>query len=140
MLFIWLAIPGYLKINLPVGSFYTAGVFLIVVGIVLNYLVSRLSYHYYRYELSEKGFKKESGIIWKRYVTIPYDRIQNVDISRGVFARLLGLSDIQIHTAGVGGVAMGEGWLPALSIQEAEIVRDEVLDRSRNSRLGQQGL
>lgn len=108
-----------------------------VLSIIPTYVGSRLTYHFYRYELTDIGFKKESGIIWKRYVTIPYDRIQNVDINRGLLARILGLSDLQIHTAGVGGVAMGEGKLPGLSKADAEVMRDELVNRSRQSRNGQ---
>ncbi len=105
--------------------------------LLVSYFVSHLAYKFYLYELSNIGFKKESGIIWKQYVTIPYDRIQNVDIYRGVLARILGLSDLQIHTAGVGGVAMGEGRLPGLSMADAEVMRDELINRSRQSRSGQ---
>ena len=100
-------------------------------------IYAKFSYRFYKYELTDMGFKKESGIIWKQYVTIPYDRIQNVDIYRGIFARILGLSDLQIHTAGVGGVAMGEGRLPGLSVSDAEKMRDELLVRAKQSRNGQ---
>ncbi len=102
--------------------------------IIISYVFSKLTYKYYRYELREDGFRKESGIIWKKYVTIPYDRLQNVDINRGLLARILGLSDLQLHTAGAGGVAMGEGRLPALSKEVAEQLRDELIARSRAAR------
>lgn len=107
--------------------------------IVLIALVwAKLSYKYYRYELREDGFRKEYGIIWKKYSTIPYDRIQNVDIYRGLIARLLGLSDLQIQTAG--GLSSGsygafsEGRLPGLSREVAEQVRDELVKRVRSSK------
>jgi len=93
------------------------------------YIWARLSYYFYKYELTEAGFKKEMGVIWKKYVTIPYNRIQNVDIFRGVWARILGLSDIQIHTAGVGGISVGEGRLPGLSKEDAERLREELIRR-----------
>lgn len=95
-----------------------------------------LHYRYYRYSLGEQGFQKEYGIIWKKYVTIPYSRIQNVDIYRGLLARILGLSDLNIQTAGAGvpsGSAAGfgaEGRLPGLSRADAERVRDELLSRA----------
>lgn len=97
--------------------------------VVFAYVVARLQYHFYRYELTNAVFKKESGIIWKRYVSIPYNRIQNVDIHRNLWARVLGLSDIQIHTAGVGGVASGEGSLPALSREKAEKLRETLIKK-----------
>src|SRR3989344_5717005 len=82
----------------------------------LFFVWAKLTYKFYKYELRDNGFRKESGVISKRYVTIPYDRIQNVDIYRGIIARLLGLSDLHIQTAGTSApVAIGEGRLPGLS-------------------------
>jgi len=120
-----------------VSSFLFNFTALAVLYIVLCFIVAKLSYRYYKYELTDITFRKEQGIIWKKYVSIPYDRIQNVDIYRSLWARLLGLSDIHIHTAGVGGVAMGEGRLPGLTREAAEQMREEIIMRSRNSRLGQ---
>src|SRR3989338_5468130 len=89
--------------------------------LVLCFVWAKLTYHFYRYELTEAGFRKELGVIYKKYVTIPYDRIQNVDIYRGILARLLGLSDLNIQTAGTSMQTMrGEGRLPGLSREVAE--------------------
>lgn len=107
---------------------------------------AKLTYHFYRYELRKEGFRKERGVIWKKYVTIPYSRIQNVDIYRGVIARVLGLSDLYIQTAGAsaqvsrwGAWGMGaEGRLPGLSREVAEQLRDELVKRAQQ--LGNQGL
>jgi len=118
---------------------FRAWVWFIPVGFfVFAFLWSKLTYHFYRYELLDLGFRKESGIIHKKYVTIPYDRIQNVDINRGILARILGLSDLNIQTAGASAVrsvgASAEGRLPAVSAAVAEELRDELIRRSHQSR------
>lgn len=118
-----------------------------LVLIVLAFIWSKLVYRFYKYELIENGFRKESGVITKKYTTIPYDRIQNVDINRGILARILGLSDLQIQTAGAsasigryGGTGIyAEGRLPGLSKQDAEVLRDELIQRAKNNKT-QQGL
>jgi uncharacterized membrane protein YdbT with pleckstrin-like domain len=114
---------------------------IIVTFLVLCFLWAKLSYRFYRYELTEAGFRKELGVIWKVYVTIPYDRIQNVDIYRGIWARILGLSDLNVQTAGmstaVGGAGGSEGRLPGLSQEIAEELRDELIRRARQARNGQ---
>ena len=110
--------------------------------LVLCFVWAKLTYHFYRYELTDAGFRKELGVIYKKYVTIPYDRIQNVDIYRGILARILGLSDLNIQTAGMSatvgryGVSGGgsEGRLPALSLEVAERLRDELIQRARQSK------
>ena len=111
--------------------------------LIFAWVWAKLSYRFYRYELREDGFRKELGVIWKKYVTIPYDRIQNVDIYRGIIARLLGLSDLHIQTAGTAGVVQRnsvgvlrdpEGRLPGLSREVAEQLRDELIKRARQSK------
>ncbi len=118
----------------------------IPIYIVFCYVWARLSYHFYRYELTENGFKKEYGVIWKKYVTVPYEKIQNVDIYRGLLGRLLGLSDLQIQTAGMSAIvaprrgymygAGAEGRLPGLSREVAEALRDELVRRSKGGNAG----
>ena len=110
--------------------------------LVLCFVWAKLTYHFYRYELTDAGFRKELGVIYKKYVTIPYDRIQNVDIYRGILARILGLSDLNIQTAGMSatvgryGISGGgsEGRLPALSREDAERLRDELIQRARQAK------
>jgi uncharacterized membrane protein YdbT with pleckstrin-like domain len=110
--------------------------------LVAAFIWAKLTYHFYRYELTEEGFRMDLGVIFKKYVTIPYDRIQNVDIYRGILARILGLSDLNIQTAGMSasvgrfGVSGGgaEGRLPALSREVAEEVRNELIRRARQTK------
>ncbi len=115
------------------------GFFLVLLALaVLFFIWAKLSAHFYRYELRSDGFRKEHGVINKKYVTIPYSKIQNVDINRGLLARILGLSDLHIQTAGASatvgryGMQMGgaEGMLPGLEINVAEELRDELIKRS----------
>lgn len=144
----WLLISffGILESSKEGGAVIFIVLLTIAIGLpvfmILCYIVARLTYHYYRYELTENGFRKESGIIYKRYVTIPYDRIQNVDIYRGLLARILGLSDLQIQTAGASAMVtrsrmggMGaEGRLLAVSHAVAEQLRDELVQRASHSK------
>ncbi len=113
--------------------------FIIPAFLILCFVWAKLTYHFYRYELLDTSFRKESGVIYKKYVTVPYDRIQNVDINRGVLARILGLSDLNIQTAGASATVSrygvtgdsAEGRLPAVSMEVAEQLRDELIRRAR---------
>lgn len=92
----------------------------------------RLSFKNYGYELIKDSLKIEKGVITKTYKSIPYSRIQNVDIRRGVLARILGYSSVMIHTAGYSGAAqnyMPEGYLPGVSVEEAEKIREFILKK-----------
>lgn len=149
LFFLFLLLGGWLfgllsksGADLSISRYIGYVVAAILVLIVLIYIWARLSYKYYRYELKDDGFHKESGVITKKYVTIPYDRIQNIDIYRGLWSRILGLSDLQIQTAGASaqvsrsGVsgAGSEGRLPGLSFADAEQLRDELIRRAKQSK------
>lgn len=106
--------------------------------LLFTFIWAKLTYRFYRYELTDAGFRKELGVITKKYVTIPYDRIQNVDIYRGILARVLGLSDLNIQTAGASGqTSRSEGRLPALSHEVAEQLRDELIQRATKAKKNQ---
>ncbi len=145
-LLIWIGLGGISSLfTEEVSSVLIVGSIIgfLAVTALVSFIIAKLTYKYYKYELREDCFRKESGIIWKRYVSIPYERIQNVDIYRGVFARLLGLSDLQIQTAGSSavvyrGLAAGgtnaEGKLLGVSSHDAELLRDELVKRARGAR------
>ena len=92
-----------------------------------------LAYNNWAYEFTKDGVKLERGVIWKRYSNIPYSRIQNVDITRGVVARIIGFSTLDIQTAGYSGYGrrpgMSEGHIPAIDVKEAENIREMLLKK-----------
>ena len=60
--------------------------------LAVAWVIAKYTHHFYKYEVRKKVIYIEKGIIWKKYINIPYNRIQNIDISRGLFDRILGLS------------------------------------------------
>lgn len=117
---------------------------LFILYLIFSWVWAKLTYNLFLYQLSEDSFKKEQGVIWKKYVSIPYERIQNVDIHRGVVARILGLSDLYIQTAGSSAVVYGrrmsgigvEGYLPGLNKAVAEQLREELIKKAKSSKQG----
>lgn len=105
-----------------------------ILYLIFVYVWAWLTWYFFKYELAPDGFRKEYGIIWKRYITIPYDRIQNVDIYRGILARIMKLSELMIQTAGHSGTRRSEGFLPGLSKETAEALRNELVSKTRDSR------
>tara|TARA_Y100000310_G_C20675041_1_gene812527 strand:+ start:1750 stop:2289 length:540 start_codon:yes stop_codon:yes gene_type:complete len=106
----------------------------IILIIVFGEIYARMAYNRWKYEFTATNLKKERGIIWKKYSNIPYGRVQNVDIQRGILARMFGFSSVMIHTAGYsgygrGGRARSEGYLPAVSPAEAEQIREFLMKK-----------
>ena len=136
-----------------ITSFSAPILAIIIISILLTLIFAeiyaRLAYRFWKYEPSTEGIKIERGIIWKKYSSIPYERVQNVDITRGIFARILGFSTVQIETAGANmganygrrrSIYQSEGSLPALSVADAESLRTLILKRVKNPRGKSQGL
>jgi len=142
------------KISWRISSYFTAILFSVfiaapitlatknfVLGLIpffviipLTEIMIRFSYNNYKYELAKDSLKIEKGVITKTYKSIPYGRIQNVDIHRGILARMLGYSSVSIHTAGYSGpaqYAQAEGYIPAVSVKEAEKIRDSIVKKAK---------
>ena len=101
---------------------------LILAGI---YGWSYLTYRFYGFSIGDDEFKKEYGVIAKRYVAIPYTRIQNINIRRGILDRIMGLSTLKIETAGSSNPQTGsEGRIPGLTHHDAISLREELLRRT----------
>jgi membrane protein YdbS with pleckstrin-like domain len=108
------------------------GLFFILSIIIIAEIYARMAYKRWFYEFTDSNLKLERGIIWKRYSNVPYERVQNVDIHRGILARMLGFSSVMIQTAGYSGAGRGmhtEGYLPAVDIDAAEKIRDFLMKK-----------
>ena len=124
--------------------------FLSVAGFGVTYLWARLSYEAFRYQLTEYGFYKESGVMQKKPVVIPYNKMHKVEIYRGILQKILGLSGLRIQIAGTHRVRRRRGlfWqegvhtssfkrlnplaeedLYGLSVEVAEQLKTELLGR-----------
>ena len=95
----------------------------------LAYLLAKLSYDNFGYQIGDDVIIIESGVVVRRHVSIPYGRIQNVDIVRGPIAQLMGLADLQIQTAGISGVNIMEGRIPALFPNDSEKLKNDILSK-----------
>ena len=100
-----------------------------IIAVVVSEIYARMAYKRWFYEFGEDGLKIERGIIWKRYSNIPYERIQNVDIRRGIIARMLGFSSLMIQTAGFSAQPQAEGYIPAIDKDLAEQTRIFVMKK-----------
>jgi putative transcriptional regulator len=63
----------------------------------------------FKYTISERFLKINSGVFTKKKTSIPFSRIQNVSISRGVFDRIFNLNTVKVETAGASGAGSQSG-------------------------------
>ncbi len=109
---------------LPLGGVFSfvgllAIAILVFIIFVILFLISyvAIDYYYraYMYELAGDRILIKKGIIIKKSVSIPYGRIQNVDIVRGPIQRIFGVATLRFETAGASGqYARTEGVIPGI--------------------------
>jgi putative membrane protein len=72
------------------------------VGVVLLVIVAGawVSWRFARFRLTASLVEVRSGVLFRQHRQVRYDRIQAVDISRPILARLTGLSEVVVQSAG----------------------------------------
>ncbi|HEY0043267.1 MAG TPA: PH domain-containing protein [Allosphingosinicella sp.] len=82
-----------------------------------------LAWYRFRYGVGAEEIVIESGILHRNRRSIPFERVQDVDIERALLARIFGLAKVRIET-GAGG--KDEGLLDSVTVAEADRLRATV--------------
>src|SRR5690606_14460341 len=106
---------------------------LISVTSVLALLMLRglLRYATTRYRITAERVELHTGLLQRRYLSIPRDRIRSVDLTANPMHRVFGLSVVKVGTGQAGGgLDTTELALDAITRQRADEIRRELLDRT----------
>lgn len=137
----YIAKTGLLFFLFVIGVFFEPILFGLLLGsyVFILYIIAITVHQNYYYEVNESSFRKEYGVVHKTDVTIPFNRIQNVNITRSLSDRILGLARIDIESAGSssttkrnvagGSRTKSEGHLPGITIPEAKKIHDLLIKR-----------
>ncbi len=111
-----------------------------IIPIILIWAI--MFYNRYLFRIGEDAVHINRGILWKRNVMIPYERIQHTSVTRGPIDILLGLHILNIYTAGTSSVGArfggassafaAEGSIPGLS--DPKPFQDDIMSRVRTLR------
>jgi putative membrane protein len=105
----------------------TGGAVVLAVLVVVALVAYELAYYRrFEYELTDDSLDIYSGVFSRREREIPLRRVQNVDVTRSFVARLLGLAEVDVETAGGGST---EANLRYVSREEAQRLQEEVRAR-----------
>lgn len=115
------AFIGYLLISGQWRTAIIAAAGFLVIGIVGVILY----WTRFEYRVGKREIRIDSGILSRRHRSIPFDRIQDVDITQGPVARLLGLAEVKFETGGgSAGPNSEEGVLHAITLERAHQLRE----------------
>lgn len=115
---------NWLAIGLSVG-----GIFVLT---LINAIFSFFRTRTLGYVQRQDDFMMRQGMMFRRFVAVPYGRLQIVDIEQGPIERMFGLKKLKFVTA----AATSGVVLPGLSAARAESLRDELVASAETRRAG----
>ena len=84
------------------------------------------------FQLRDDDLLFRRGLLFQRFVSVPYGRMQLIDITRGPVSRIVGLSDLHFVTAAASSTVA----IPGLPIEDAEALRDQLVALAETRRAG----
>lgn len=97
---------------------------LVVVGTVAGWWWAARHQAAWAYAENADDLFVASGIMWRRLVSVPYGRMQYVDVHAGPVARRFGMARVTLHTASPDTAAS----IPGLPSGEAQRLRDRLTE------------
>lgn len=95
----------------------------VLIFTVLSFATIPIGYRKRSYALRERDITYKKGWLFNSIVTIPFNRIQHTEISRGPLERKFELSTLKIYTAGG---STSDLSIPGLEVEEATQLKDYV--------------
>ena len=116
-------------VSLAGGSAVAAVAWLVLFGVpwvLVSLVLARWQYARWSWTAWADALELAHGRVVHHASLVPYHRIQQIDISRGPFARTFGLSTLVLRTA----AATSDAELPGIDADHAEALRRELLARA----------
>jgi uncharacterized protein len=104
----------------------------IVVIILWTMIIVPRQARAYGFQLRRDDLVFRKGILWQRFVAVPYGRMQLVDITHGPLDRGFGIAQLKLVTA----AATTGVTIPGLSQSTAEDLRDVLIEVAETRRTG----
>jgi membrane protein YdbS with pleckstrin-like domain len=111
-----------------------AWIALVVIGVItlVELVVAPRQARAIGYDLRADDLLIRRGILFQRFVSVPYGRMQLLDIERGPIDRMLGLAELKFITA----AASSRVGIPGLVEADAVELRDRLVELAETRRSG----
>ncbi len=115
----WL-LPAILKEKTP-DFWHWAWAALVVAVWIVSMIITIKAFPYRGYLIRDKDIAYQRGLIRYKLTSIPFNRIQHVELNQGVIAKRMGLATLKIYTAGS---SADDLEIPGLPIATAGQIRE----------------
>lgn len=107
-----------------------------LVVLLVLLVIFRLSWRFHTFRISDDDVEVRSGVLFRTHRRAPLDRVQGVNLTRPLVARVLGLAKLEVVGAGLDSNVK----LEYLSASAAETVRGDILRLASGRRLTERGV
>jgi len=107
-----------------VAGAWPLAVGLVPTGALAGGLFGRAAWRRRTWALAPRALELHRGVVVHRATSIPYERIQQIDVERGPIERVVGLSQLVVRTA----AATTDANLYGLAPGDADRLRQQLLD------------
>jgi uncharacterized protein len=112
-----LTLPGWWFV-VPVGLF--------IVLVPLRTWYVGAAYRAWRYRFGDDGLELRRGVFWTHVSSMPYHRLQQVDVGQGPLERWLGMVSVQLRSA----AATTDAVIPGIANDEVDELRRLLMQRA----------
>ncbi|MEE9232936.1 MAG: PH domain-containing protein [Nitrospirales bacterium] len=90
-------------------------------------------YRSLEYVIASDSIRANKGVFWKRRVTVPYEKITNLDVTQGPVQRMFSIGTLHVQTAGAGGTPGARAELRLLGVRDLDRLKDTIMEKVRGS-------
>lgn len=102
-------------------------IFATFIALLLGFVAGSVQWWFTRYVIDGTEIRIHTGAVFKSSRRIPFERLQSVDISEPILARLFGLAELRLEMAGGGKSRTALRYLP---LGDARALRRLILERA----------
>jgi putative membrane protein len=106
------------------------GLYVALAIVTVGIVVAVIRYFTYRYEIGTDELVIHQGLFGRLHRTIPFQRIQNIDLSQNVFHRLLKVAEVRIET---GSGTDADAVMRVLSISQYHALKNALAENRTHS-------
>jgi len=124
-------LAGYVSVPISFSSAVFCGLAVYFLLVVVAYLMILLRFSFTSFVVTRNEITIASGIINRRFKSISFDQVQDIDITINILKRLFGLGEINIWTASQSQTGSGlpePGATLVLNPKDAEWLKNFILD------------
>ncbi|MEX1279839.1 MAG: PH domain-containing protein [Acidimicrobiia bacterium] len=118
------ALPLLVALVLGLRSDGFGGFELVLLALVFAVGRQVIEYLRLRWWVTDEGVELRTGFLQVEQRSLPFDRIQNVDVNEPIVARLVGLAEVRIESAASGSTDIALRYVP---VADALTIRDELV-------------